>query len=154
MVFVQHFLLDQVLDIVCFSDQTLRPTILLDETMLQCFAALSTKLYHEASHVRFASQSRIAILFFKPRLLALFATKMADEEDLVVVELIRADSYLISLKREYHAIITAVWSISFSARSVNHCLVFPRLTWSFASSNTTSAFRSCVSAIFSNSAPT
>ena len=43
--------------------------------MLQCFAALQTKLYPEASHVGPAGQSRIDILF-----LASFGTKMADEE--------------------------------------------------------------------------
>ena len=31
--------------------------------MLECFAALPTKLYPEAGHVRPASQSRISILF-------------------------------------------------------------------------------------------
>ena len=44
-------------------DQALCPTILLDEKMLQCFDALPTKLYLEASHVGHAGQSRIAILF-------------------------------------------------------------------------------------------
>ena len=44
-------------------DQTLRPTILLDPTMLLCFAALPTKLCPESSHVRAASQSRVATLF-------------------------------------------------------------------------------------------
>ena len=43
--------------------------------MLQCFAALQTKLYPEASHVGPAGQSRIAIIF-----LASDATKMAEEE--------------------------------------------------------------------------
>ena len=52
-----------------------------DEKMLQCVAALPTKLYPEASHVGHAGQSRIAALF-----LASFATKMADEEDLVVID--------------------------------------------------------------------
>ena len=56
-------------------DQTLRPTILLDATMLQCFAALPTKLCPESSHVR---ADRYFIL--KPGLLALFATKMADKD--------------------------------------------------------------------------
>ena len=56
-------------------DQTVRPTILLD--LLQCFAALPTKLCPGSSHVRAASQSRIAILFSS---LALFATKMADKD--------------------------------------------------------------------------
>ena len=54
--------------------------------MLQCFSTLSTKLYPGASHVRPASQSRIAILFFKPRLPASIATKIADEEGLVAVD--------------------------------------------------------------------
>ena len=36
-------LFDQGLDRVCF-DQTVRPTILLDATMLQCFAAYPIKL--------------------------------------------------------------------------------------------------------------
>ena len=62
-------------------DQTFCPTILLDEKMSQCFAALPTKLYPEASHVGHAGQSRIAILF-RPGLLVSFATKMADEEDI------------------------------------------------------------------------
>ena len=44
-------------------NQTLCPTILLNEKMLQCFAALPTKLYPEASHVGHAGQSRISILF-------------------------------------------------------------------------------------------
>ena len=44
-------------------DQTLQPIILLDAKMLQCFAALSTKLCPESSHVRAASQSRITISF-------------------------------------------------------------------------------------------
>ena len=44
-------------------DQTLQPTILFDAAMLQCFAALPTKLCPDSSHVRIASQSRIAILF-------------------------------------------------------------------------------------------
>ena len=44
-------------------DQTLRPTVLLDATMLQCFAALPAKLCPESSLVRATSQSRIAILF-------------------------------------------------------------------------------------------
>ena len=44
-------------------DQKLRPTILLDATMLHCFAAPPTKLCPEWSHVRAASQSRNAILF-------------------------------------------------------------------------------------------
>ena len=35
-------------------DQTLRPTILLEATKLQCFAALPTKLSPESSHVRFS----------------------------------------------------------------------------------------------------
>ena len=39
------------------------PNNLLDEKMLQCFAALPTKLYSEVSHVGPAGQSRIAILF-------------------------------------------------------------------------------------------
>ena len=39
------------------------PNNLLDEKMLQCFAALPTKLYPEVSHVGPAGQSRIAILF-------------------------------------------------------------------------------------------
>ena len=59
-------------------DQTLRPTILLDvTTVLQYLAALSTKLCPESSHVRAASQSRID---FKPKLLVIFATKMADKD--------------------------------------------------------------------------
>ena len=53
--------------------------------MLQCFATLPTKLYPEASHVGHAGQSRIAILF-SGGLLASFATKMAGEENLVVVD--------------------------------------------------------------------
>ena len=63
MMFVQHFLFDQVLDGVAF-DQILRPIILLDTKMLRCFAALPTKLCPEStSDVRASSQSRIAILF-------------------------------------------------------------------------------------------
>ena len=55
-------------------DQTFRPTILVDEKLLEWFAALPTKLHPQAGHVRPASQSRIAILFLKkPRLLASFA---------------------------------------------------------------------------------
>ena len=53
--------------------------------MLQCFATLPTNLYPEASHVGHAGQSRIAILF-SDRLLASFVTKMAGEEDLMVVD--------------------------------------------------------------------
>ena len=44
-------------------DQTLRRTILLDATMLQCLAALPTKLCPESSHFRAPGQSRIDILF-------------------------------------------------------------------------------------------
>ena len=44
-------------------DQTLCPTFLLDETMLQCFAALPTNMCPEASYVGHAGQSRITILF-------------------------------------------------------------------------------------------
>ena len=61
-------------------DQTLRPTILLDATLLHCFAALPTKLCPESSHVRATSQSRIAFFIFKPRPLVLFATKMMDKD--------------------------------------------------------------------------
>ena len=61
MMFVQQFLFDQMVDRVSF-DQTFRPTILVNEKMLECFAALLTKLYPEAGHVRPASQSRITIL--------------------------------------------------------------------------------------------
>ena len=39
--------------------QTFRPTILVDEKMLECFAALPTKLYPREGHVRPPSQSRI-----------------------------------------------------------------------------------------------
>ena len=39
--------------------QTIRPTILVDEKMLECFAALPTNLYPQAGHVRPPSQSRI-----------------------------------------------------------------------------------------------
>ena len=63
-----------MLDIEFAFDQTFRPTILMDEKLLEWFAALPTKLHPQAGHVRPASQSRIAILFFKnPRLLASFA---------------------------------------------------------------------------------
>ena len=62
MVFIQHFLLDQVLDRVCFWSNIM-PNNLLDGKMLQRFAALPTKLNPEASHVGHAGQSRIAILF-------------------------------------------------------------------------------------------
>ena len=62
MVFIQHFCL-----IKCWIEftfvQTLYPTILLNETMLQCFVALPTKCYPEVSHMGPAGQSRIAILF-------------------------------------------------------------------------------------------
>ena len=52
--FLQHFLFDQEFAF----DQALRSTILLDATMLQCFAALPTKL----------CQNRVtsALLIFKP----------------------------------------------------------------------------------------
>ena len=50
-----------MLDGVCF--QTMQPTILLEATMLQCFAGRSSELCHESRHVRVASQSWIAILF-------------------------------------------------------------------------------------------
>ena len=39
--------------------QTFRPTILVDEKMLECFAALPTKLYPQAGHVRPPSHSWI-----------------------------------------------------------------------------------------------
>ena len=61
-------------------DQTLRPTILLDATMLQCFAALPTKLCPESSHIRAVRQSRIAILFSSLGFKHYFATKMADKD--------------------------------------------------------------------------
>ena len=46
--------------------QTFRPTILVDGKMLDCFAALPTKLYPQAGHVR----PPIANHELRPRLLA------------------------------------------------------------------------------------
>ena len=39
--------------------QTFRPTILVDEKMRECFAALSTELYPQGGHVRSPGQSRM-----------------------------------------------------------------------------------------------
>ena len=54
--------------------------------MLQCFGALPTKLYPESESrgPYWPITNRYPI--FRPRLLASFATKMADEQDLVVVD--------------------------------------------------------------------
>ena len=54
--------------------------------MLQCFAAFPAKLYPEASHVGHAGQSRIAILYSGLGFSRHFATKMANEGDLVIVD--------------------------------------------------------------------
>lgn len=59
MVFVQHFLLDQVLYRVWFWSNIM-PN---NSAMLRRFAALPTKFYPETNHVGHAGQSRIAILF-------------------------------------------------------------------------------------------
>ena len=62
-------------------DQTLIcPTILLDDKMLQCFAALPTKFFSwsESRGSCWPITNRYPI--FRPGLLASFATKMADEE--------------------------------------------------------------------------
>ena len=39
--------------------QTFRPTILVDEKMIECFAALQTKLFPQAGHVHPPSQALI-----------------------------------------------------------------------------------------------
>ena len=67
-------------------DQTLRRTILLDATMLQCLAALPTKLCPESSHFRAPGQSRIDILFSSLGFLHNLQKKMADKDQGDVLE--------------------------------------------------------------------
>ena len=42
-----------------YIGQPFRPTIVVDEKMLECFSALPTKVYPQEGHVRVPSQSRI-----------------------------------------------------------------------------------------------
>ena len=56
-------------------DQTLRPTIVLEETLLQCFAALPTKLCPESSHVRAASHYYESLFYFQAKASSIICNK-------------------------------------------------------------------------------
>lgn len=118
--------------------------------MLYCFAALPTKLYPEAGHVRPASQSPIAILFS-----SLGFSRYLQNKDGGLIRIISLNAGVFCCDN-----CVTVWKIPFLARSFSHSLVFPGLTRSLGASNSsrtinaTSAFRLRVCTMFSNLAPT